>query len=342
MDADILKKQRNGRKRAVWALLALLCGCGLLAGQLSAARKTAAVTAVFTVNPVKGSYSEGEAVLLLLDLHNTGQRAIVVDGNLALGRTVRVHITSPQGKPIDWRSGFPERTAEFQTLEPGDSVTRTVCLNCRSRNPFRYPFGKTGAYAVRMEYVPSGLTAAQNGRFPQAVALSKAVEAAPFKLHITPAVLQFTAKPVRPTFHLGDSVRFTFSLRNTGSQGVLAAYDLPLLDAVRLKVVDASGNEVPWKGKQENTVPLLSMIGAGKSVESSYTITPQDLFGTVVRGIDIRKPGNYTAYAVYDLSEPIDEMEGYIGLTQSLLVPGPIVARPVKFTVAASPAKKSQ
>lgn len=342
MHSAIHNKQRAGRKQAVCAAFVVLCACGWLAVQLSAAQKEAKPEAVFTVQPVKQSYSEGEAVLLLLGLQNTGQRAIVVDANFALGRTVRVRITGPQGKSIDWQSAFPERTPGFQTLEPGGSVTRIVCLNCRSRDPFDYPFDQTGSYTIRLDYEPFALTAAEHSRFPRAVALSHTVEATPFKLQVTPPVLQFTAKPAKPTFDLGDAIRFVFHLHNTGSQGVLVAYDLALLDAVHLKVVDANGKEVPWSGQQHNAVPLLSMLDPGSSVESGYAITPQNLFGTVLRGIDIRKAGTYTVYATYDLAEPINELQGYVGMTSILLVPGPIAAPPVKFTVVAPPSQKKQ
>lgn len=346
MCSEIRNEQRKRRgtrtKRTAWTILTAIFACLCLAVYASAAQKKAATAASFTVKPVQKSCSVGEAVLLLLGLRNTGQRTIVVDGNFALGRTVQVSVTGPQGKSIDWQAAFPKRTTEFQTLEPGDSVTRVVCLNCRSLDPFTYPFAKTGTYTVRMKYEPSGLTPAQRSRFPQAVALGQAIEAAPFELKVTPAALQFTAEPEHPTFQLGNPIRFVFHLRNTSKQGVLAAYDLPLLDAVRMKVVDANGKEVPWSGKQHSTVPLLSTIDAGGSVESSYEITPQNLFGNVLRDLDIRKPGTYTAYAVYDLSEPIDELQGYVGMMSIQLIPGPIAAPPVKFTVLPAPSEKKK
>jgi hypothetical protein len=327
-------KVKHGMKRITFGLLALLLGCGWMAAGGSVAQKQAGPAAAFSATPVKSSYSAGEAMLLLLRLENTGPQAIVADARFALGRAIQVRVTGPQGKAVDWAASFEPQTPGFREVAPGGRITRIVCLNCGARDPFSYPFGEPGTYTVRLSYTPSDLTPAERATFPHAVALDHSIEAAPFEVHVTPPVVRFTAQPEQPVFHAGEPVTFNFRLQNTGSLSVLAAYDLPLAGAVRLRVTDANGNPVPVSGRQPVVQPLLSTVDAGSAVEATHPITPQNLYGAMSAGFDIRQPGTYTVEAVYDLEQPIDVLQGYVGVLPILIVPGPIAAPPVKFTVA--------
>lgn len=334
-------KSKIAMKLGAFGLLAILFVCCPMAPHASAARKVQqqpVPAAVFTATPVKNSFSEGEAILLLMGLKNTGAQTIVADSRFALGPTVQVNITGPGGKTIDWTASFDAGVPGFQTVRPGNQITRVICLNCGSRDPFAYPFAEPGTYTLRLEYTPSSLTPAVRASFPQAVALNHNIEAAPFEVHVTPPLLRFTAETAQPVFHVGDPVTFNFRLQNTGSQGVLAAYDLPLEGAVQLRVTDASGKQVPVSGKPQSGQPLLSTISGGGTIETSYPITPLNLYGTIVQGFDIREPGTYTVQAVYDLAQPIDVLRGYVGGLPVMIVPGPLAAPPVKFTVQAAPA----
>jgi hypothetical protein len=333
-------KSKIAMKRSFSGLLAILFVCCSMAPHASAAQKAQqqpAPAAIFTATPVKGSFSEGEAILLLLGLKNTGTQTIITDSRFALGRTVQVNVTGPQGKTVDWAASFEAGVPGFQTLRPGNQITRVICLNCGSHDPFAYPFAEPGTYTVRLEYTPSSLMPAERASFPQAVALDRSIEAAPFELHVMAPVLRFTAEPAQPVFQLGDPVTFNFRLQNTGSQDVLAAYDLPFKGAVQLRVTDATGKQVPLSGKPQSGQPLLSTISAGSAIEASYPITPLNLYGTIVQGFDIREPGTYTVQAVYDLAQPIDVLRGYVGGLPVLIVPGPLAAPPVKFTVESAP-----
>ncbi len=320
-------------RKVALGLLVAFCACLPLAGLGSAAQKKSESGIIFTVKPEKSSYSEGEAMLLLLGLQNNSRETIIADANFALGRTIQVNVTGPSGQNIDWQTSFMTRDPGYQVFPPGGSFTRVVCLNCRTKDPFHYPFGQPGTYTVHMNYLPSALTPAQRSGFPEAAPLSQPVAAAPFEIHVTPAVVHLLAEPAKPTFQLGEPIRFTFRLRNASDQQVLAAYDLPLFDAVSVKVTDASGKEMSWRGKTTAGTPLISTIGPKSEIESYYSITPQNLFGTITKGVEINQPGTYTVYAVYNLNESIDLLQGYIGLQPVLIVPGPIVAPPVKFTV---------
>lgn len=320
------------RKVALGVVVAL-CACLPFAGPGSAAPKKGEPAVVFTVKPEKSSYSEGEAMLLLLGLQNNSRQTIIADANFALGHTIQVNVTGPNGQKIDWQSSFATRDPGYQSLSPGGSFTRVVCLNCRAKDPFHYPFGQPGTYTIRMKYLPSALTPAERGGFLQAASLSQPLAAAPFEIHVTPAVVHLLAEPAKSTFRLGEPIRFTFRLRNISDQSVLTAYDLPLLHALSVKVTNASGEEMPWRGKAATGTPLISTLGPKSEVESYYSITPQNLFGTITRGVEVNKPGTYTVHAVYDLNESISVLQGYIGLQPVLIIPGPIAAPPAKFTV---------
>ncbi len=327
-------------KRAVFGLLAILFACSSMAPRASAAQKArqqAAPAAIFTAAPVKSSFGEGEAILLLLGLKNTGTQTIIADSRFALGRTVQVSVSGPQDKTVDWAASFDAGVPGFQTIQPGNQITRVICLNCSSRDPFAYPFADPATYTVRLEYTPSSLTPAERVSFPQAAALDHNIAAAPFEVHVTAPALRFTAQPAQPVFHVGDPITFNFRLQNTGSQGVLAAYDLPLKGAVQLRVTDASGKQVAPTGRPQSGQPLLSTINAGSAIEASYPITPLNLYGTIAQGFDIRQPGTYTVQAIYDLAQPIDVLQGYVGMLPVLIVPGPLAAPPVKFTVEPAP-----
>ncbi|MDE3137171.1 MAG: hypothetical protein KGL59_11400 [Acidobacteriota bacterium] len=329
---------KTAMRRAVFGLLTIIFTFAGVTQHASAAaarkeQKTAAPAAAFTATPVKSSYSEGEAILLLLGLKNTGQQTIIADAGFALGSTVQVSVTGPGGKAIDWAASFEAGAPRFQTVRPGNQITRVICLNCGSRDPFAYPFAEPGTYTVHLAYEPSGLTPAERASFPQAVALEHGIEAAAFEVRVTAPLVLFTARPAQAVFHVGDPVTFNFRLQNTGSQSVLAAYDLPLEGAVRLRVTDAAGKQVQPAGQPQSGQPLLSTIDAGSAIEASYPITPLNLYGTILRGFDIREPGTYTVEASYDLQQPIDVLQGYVGVLPVLIVPGPIAAPPVKFTV---------
>jgi hypothetical protein len=331
-----LNMSKIATSRAVFVLLIMLVACAGIAVYASPAQKEqkpAAAAAIFTAAPVKGGFSEGEAILLLVGLKNTGSQTIVADARFALGPTVQVSVSGPQGTTVDWAASFEAGVPGFQTIRPGNQITRVICLNCGARDPFAYPFAEPGTYTVRLEYLPSSLTPAERARFPQAVALDRSISAAPFEVQVTAPVLRFTAQPAQAVFHVGDPIAFNFRLQNTGSQGVLAAYDLPLEGAVRLRVTDSGGNEVPLAGRPPSGQPLLSTIDAGSAIEASYPITPLNLYGTIVQGFDIRQPGTYTVQAIYDLAQPIDVLRGYVGVLPVLIVPGPLVAPPVRFTV---------
>lgn len=337
-------KVKNGMKRISFGLLAifLVCGGGMAAGGSAAQNQAVGPAATFSATPLKSSYSEGEAMLVLLRLENTGTEAIVADARFALGRAVKVRVTGPQGKTVDWAASFEPQTPGFQVFARGGRTTRIVCLNCGARDPFSYPFAEPGTYTVRLVYPPLDLTPAERAAFPHAVALDHSIEAAPIELHVTAPVVRFTARPERQVFHAGEPVTFQFRLQNTGSRSVLAAYDLPLAGAVHLRVTDAKGNPVPLSGERAGAQPLLSTVDAGSAVETSYPITPQDLYGTMSAGFAIRRPGTYTVEAVYDLEQPIEVLQGYVGLLSILIVPGPIAAPPVKFTIVpAAPADAS-
>lgn len=321
-------------KKILLGLAVGLWASAWLVGQGFAAQKPSGeAAAVFTATPMKSSYSEGEAMLLVLGLKNTGRQPLLIDGAFALGRSIVVTITGPAGKTIDWAGSFHEGTPRFQSLAPGDSLTRVVCLNCGSQDPFTYPLAQPGTYAVRMVYAPPALTPAQRSAFQNVATLDSPAPAAPVELNVTPPLVQFTAHPTRPSFAAGEPVTFVFRLQNGGSQDLLAAYDLPFLDAVRLRVVDAKGKEVPWRGQEASTAPLLSTIGPGSDAEASYPITPQNIFGTIIRGVDLLQPGAYTAYAVYDLDQPLGLLGAYTTMTPALIVPGPLAAPPVSFTI---------
>lgn len=329
-------------KRTTVGMLAVILACGWMAAGGSAAQNQGAgPAATFSATPVKSSYSEGEAILLLLRLENTGPQAIVADARFALGRTVEVRVTGPQGKAVDWAASFEPRAPRLQAFAPGRRTTRIVCLNCGARDPFSYPFGEPGTYTVQLAYTPSVLTPAERVAFPHAVALGHRIEAAPFEVHVTAPVVRFTARPAQQVFRTGEPVTFHFRLQNTGSQSVLAAYDLPLAGAVHLRVRDAKGNPVPFSG-QAVVQPLLSTVDARSAVEATYPITPQDLYGTMSAGFAIRQPGTYTVEAVYNLEQRIEVLQAYVGVLPILIVPGPLAAPPVKFTVApAAPANAS-
>ena len=331
-------KNRTAMKRAVFGLLPIFFTCVWMAPRGSAVQKQSMPAAVFTATPVKSRFSAGEAILLLLGLKNTGTQTIVGDSRFGLGRTVQVSVTDPQGKSVDWAASFDAGVPGFQTLRPGNQFTRVICLNCGSRDPFAYPFAEPGTYTVRLEYTPSSFTATERASFPQAFALDRSIEAVPFEVQVTAPVVRFTAKPAQPAFHVGDSISFNFRLQNTGSQSVLAAYDLPFGGAVRLRVIDATGKQVPLTGRPQSGQPLLSSVDAGSTVEASYPVTPQNLYGTIVQGFDIREPGTYTVQAVYELAQPIAVLQAYVGGLPVLIVPGPLAAPPVKFTVEPTPA----
>jgi hypothetical protein len=337
-------RNKTAMKRAILCFLTILVACEWVAPRAVAAQKKqtpAAPAAVFTATPVKSAFSEGEAILLLVGLKNTGTQTIVADARFALGPTVQASISGPQGKTVDWAASFEAGVPGFQTVRPGNQITRVVCLNCGARDPFAYPFAEPGTYTVRLAYAASSVTPAERASFPQAATLEHSIEAAPFEVQVTTPVLRFSARPAQAVFHVGDPITFHFRLENTGRQGVLAAYDLPLEGAVRLRVTDSSGNRVPVSGQPPSGQSLLSTIDAGSAIEASYPITPVNLYGAIVQGFDIRQPGTYTVQAIYDLAQPIDVLRGYVGVLPVLIVPGPLVAPPVQITLE-PPAPASQ
>ena len=309
--------------------------CSWLAAHGLATAETAGPEAVFSATPLKSSFIQGEAVQLLLRLRNNGQRTLIVDGNLAMGNSVHPSVIDSQGKVMNWNRSFGAGQPAFQTLAPGASLTRVVCLNCGIHDPFSDPFEQPGTYTARLEYSASAV-AAQAKNFPNAVPLAQTLVAPPFPFQISQAQLVFTAQPTQPVFHLREPVTFDFRLQNRTKQSVLTAYDLSLGDAVRLRVVNENGKEVSWTGQPTPSSPMLATVSAGHSVDSVYPITPTNLFGTIVAGCDIREPGMYTAYAVYWIPETFNVLQAYVGVIPILIVPGPIPAPPVKFTVQAT------
>lgn len=319
-------------RRIAVVLLVTACACGWLVAQGSAMEPKDATAAAFSVTPAKNSFTQGEAVQLRCRLTNTGQTALIVDGNFALGNSVHPAVTGPQGKEINWSGSFNARQPAFQTLAPAASLTRIICLNCGARDPFKDPFGQTGTYTARLEYSSSAV-AAQAGNFPNAVPLKQVLKADPFHFQVSQAAVAFTAQPAQPVFRVGEPVIFHFRLQNRTNQAVLAAYDLSLENAVRLRVINENGSAVAWTGRAVARTPMLSTVSAGESISSAYPITPTDLFGTIVAGCNIQEPGTYTAYAVYMIDETFNVLQAYVGLLPNLIVPGPIPAPPVKFTV---------
>jgi hypothetical protein len=324
-------------RRIVLIILITLCVCAGLTLSVSVMAQKGSSEAAFRVTPVQNTFTQGEAVELQIQLTNTGRTALIVDGNMAMGASVHPHVTDPQDQAIDWNSSFDPGQSVFQTLAPGGSLTRIVCLNCGVRNPFSSPFGTEGDYTAQLEYDSSG-AAAQTANFPGAVPLSQNLTAAPIHFQISPAAVAFTAQPTQPVFHVGDPINFQFHLQNHSKVLLLTAYDLALNGSVRLRVLDADGHAVAWTGQPGNTTSILSTVAAGSSIDSAYPITPTNLFGTVVAGCDIREPGTYTAYAVYVIPESFNVLRSYVGVLPMLIVPGPIPAPPVKFTVKAASA----
>lgn len=329
-------------KRIAWMALAVVCVCGWASARgLAKAQKGGGSPAVaFHVTPIRSTYTEGEAVELQLQMTNNSRTTLIVDGNFALGSTIFPNLTDPQGKAIDWEKSFAPRNPYFVTVSPGGTLTRIVCLNCAIRDPFQDPLEQTGEYTARFEYKASSV-AAQAVNFPGASPLDETVTTPAFHFQISPAAVVFTAQPTEPTFQVGDPVTFRFQLKNNSKQSLLAAYDLSLNDSVYLRVLDANGNAVSWNGKPRSATSMLSTVSAGSTISSAYPITPTNLFGTMVAGCNITKPGTYTAYAVYRIPESFNVLRAYVGILPILLVPGPIQAPPVKFTVEAAAAPSS-
>lgn len=312
-----------------------MCGWMTAHGLAKAQKSGGAPAVALRATPIKSTFTEGEAVELQIQLTNNSQTTLIVDGSFALGATVHPSLTDPQGKAIDWEKSFTPRNPYFVTVSPGGTLTRIVCLNCAVRDPFQAPFEQTGDYTAQLKYHASTV-AAQAANFPGATPLEETVTTPAFHFHISPAAIVFTAQPTQPTFQVGNPVTFRFQMQNKTKQSVLAAYDLSLDDSVYVRVLDAKGNVVAYKGKPRALNPMLSTISAGTTISSAYPITPTNLFGTVVAGCNITKPGTYTAYAVYRIPESFDILRAYVGILPIMLVPGPIQAAPVKFTVKAS------
>lgn len=317
------------------AVLLVMCLCGTLAAQAQTTASGSTASAVFSVTVVKAAFMKGEAIALQLQLSNAGRTNLIVDGNLALGASVQPSVTDPQGSAINWPASYRAGQAGYQVLAPGNAISRIVCLNCDALDPFNAPFGITGSYTAQIDYDCPG-AAAQTSYFPNAVPLTQSIAAAPVHFQIRGAGLIFRAQPTQPAFRTGEPVRFNFQLRNTTSQTVMAAYDLSLGDAVRVKVVDDNGKEVPWTGLSQAPAPMLTAVSPHSAVNDAYPITPINLFGTMVAGCDIRQPGTYTAFAVYMIPESFNVLQAYVGVLPVLVVPGPLVAAPVKFTVEAA------
>jgi hypothetical protein len=319
------------------ALIALITAgaCGWLAARAlaMAQRKAPAPAVVFSVTPLKSTYMEGQAMELQLQLTNNGPATLIVDANFAMGASVHPSLTDPKGQPVDWEKAFRPGIPDFETLAPGNSLTQIVCLNCGIREPFNTPFQMTGQYAGHLVYRLAGVSA-QVANFPGAVPMRQTLTTAAFHFQISPPMVLFTARPTQPVFQAGQPITFTFQLQNKTNLAVLAAYDLALNDAVQLKIVDANGNPVDWTGAQNPATPMLSTVAPGTSIDSTYPITPTNLFGTVVAGANIREPGTYTAYAAYGIPESFNVLRAYVGILPMLIVPGPLNAPPVKFTVA--------
>ena len=342
MNAGPIRKNRSASlPRAALALAAILALGFAAVRRAPAAQKAPASPLTFSASAEQSTFSQGQAILLQLRLTNHGSAPAIVDAGFALGRTIQVNLTGAGGQAVNWSAAFPEGTPRWESLAPGRSLTRMVCLNCAARDPFADPLAAVGSYTLRLEYSAGALATAVQGNFPQAVPFTAALAAAPLSLRLTPATVRFTAEPTHPSFAVGDPIEITFQLQNTGSQPLVAAYNLPIQNAVWLKVTDASGAPVAWTGRPRSSGLLFSSLAAGASISVTHTITPQNLFGTIAQGVDIRQPGTYTVHAVYELAQPLSLLQEYVGVLPALIVPGPIAAPPVQFAVGPAAAPTS-
>ena len=116
------------------------------------------------------------------------------------------------------------------------------------------------------------------------------------------AVLEFTAKPAKLTFQVGEDVVFKFRLKNLSSTRVFVSRYMSIGDFVALKLIGPDGAQVLWQGKIRNIAynkDAFLFLEPGQEVYAVHTISI-----TKNEGFLITRPGNYRASAEYSLGPP--------------------------------------
>lgn len=109
-----------------------------------------------SVASVRSSYSKNQPVWIRLVLKNVGSTPVFVAQTFQIGRYVSLSATAPDGSlaPTCGRVISQEYAAgEFRILGPGQSVSRTVEITCRGKNPSPgILFSQIGMYTARISY----------------------------------------------------------------------------------------------------------------------------------------------------------------------------------------------
>jgi hypothetical protein len=143
-------------------------------------------------------------------------------------------------------------------------------------------------------------------------------------------VLRFTARPVKPTFRIGEDVVLEFRLKNLSKMRVFVSRYMPE-EFAGVTLIGPDGKEVPWHGRVRSVAyskDAFLFLEPSQEVFVSRTISEVES-----EGFAITKPGRYTVVAEYSLGPP----EYFPNLAPTNFIPqGVFRARESHFTVTAS------
>ena len=166
------------------ALMVVVPSCEPNNGRPSAPRLT------FTATPVRGSFPEGEKVVLRFAIKNVGESDVLVSPAFILNYDIYLDVRTAAGTSISW-CGINARRVffgdKFATLGAGKTLDTERQVSCDDSHESGYIFPGPGEYSVKATY-----------RFP----------VSPKKLRDHPGPIPFASGP-----HEAEPIHFTITAK---------------------------------------------------------------------------------------------------------------------------------
>jgi hypothetical protein len=109
----------------------------------------------FTATPVRGSFPEGEKVVLRFEIKNEDQFDVRVSPAFILNYDIYLDVRTGGGNPISW-CGINARRVffgdKFATLGAGKTLTTERQVSCDDSRESGYVFPGPGEYSVKATY----------------------------------------------------------------------------------------------------------------------------------------------------------------------------------------------
>jgi len=143
--------------------------------------------------------------------------------------------------------------------------------------------------------------------------------------------LEFSAVPEKQEYHVGDVVRLSFTLHNSGDQDVLVARHFVLREYVWVLVSGPERKELPWCGKIDGRAYApdeFAILRPGATIRDKVRVSCDAHRDS---GFVLDRAGTYTLSSYYYLPQParsLRRIAGGVAVTKDR-----IRAEPVSITL---------